>query len=171
VMKKLIKRQKGFTLIELLIVLAVLGILAAVVIPNVTGFLSRGKERAWSTDRQVLQTAVDAWRSDVGARSGNPWPILAGDASCLQNTPNVVPGTCNTYIDIGALATDNYLKGADAVKSADTTQNTSATNNPSGSYGWFLTDQGVVESCITTVGTGACDTPANGRGFQDGIYP
>ena len=50
--------EKGFTLIELLIVVAILGVLAAVVIPNVGRFIGRGEEEASDTEFSNLQTAV-----------------------------------------------------------------------------------------------------------------
>jgi len=63
----MIKTQKskrrgegGFTLIELLIVVAILGILAAVVIPNVGRFLGRGQEEARRTEFQNIGAAVTA---------------------------------------------------------------------------------------------------------------
>ena len=52
------KGQKGFTLIELLIVVAILGVLAAVVIPNVGRFIGRGEEEARETELSNIQTAV-----------------------------------------------------------------------------------------------------------------
>ena len=55
---KNVKRTQGFTLIELLIVIAIIGILAAVLIPNLLG----AQKRAYDTGAQAcgksLQTAL-----------------------------------------------------------------------------------------------------------------
>ena len=50
--------EKGFTLIELLIVVVIVGVLAAVVIPNVGRFLGRGEEEARKDERHNIQIAM-----------------------------------------------------------------------------------------------------------------
>ena len=59
-MLKKLNSEQGFTLTELLIVVAILGILAAVVLPNFTGLLGSSKTNAGSAELAIIQTAVDA---------------------------------------------------------------------------------------------------------------
>ena len=64
---------------------------------------------------------------------------------------NLTVGGCNPYLDIGVLATEGFLRSADTVKSAKTSLNTTATNDLSGSYGWFAGVGGLVDSYPTHV--------------------
>ena len=56
--------QKGFTLVELLIVVAILGALAAIVIPNVGRFIGQGEAEAKGTEFANIQSAVIAMMVD-----------------------------------------------------------------------------------------------------------
>ncbi len=79
-MKTPVRGEKGFTLIELLIVVAILGVLAAVVIPNVGRFIGRGETEAAETEFSNVQSAVIAMMTDNGIDT-LPNPVTAATSN------------------------------------------------------------------------------------------
>jgi general secretion pathway protein G len=60
-------RRKGFTLLEVLIVIVIIGLLAAVVVPNLVGVLGGGREDLTrSTVKSGLNGALDNFMASIG---------------------------------------------------------------------------------------------------------
>jgi type II secretion system protein G len=58
-------KRKGFTLIELLIVIAIIGIVAAIAIPNLITALQKGKQKATMGDMKSIGTAIESYITDL----------------------------------------------------------------------------------------------------------
>jgi type IV pilus assembly protein PilA len=65
-MKKLHVRKGGFTLIELMIVVAIIGILAAIAIPNFLRFQLKAKSSEGKTNLAAIRTAEQSYYSEFG---------------------------------------------------------------------------------------------------------
>ena len=59
-----LRSKKGFTLIELLIVVAIIGILAAIAIPQFAAYRMRGYNSAANSDVKNLKTSLEAFFTD-----------------------------------------------------------------------------------------------------------
>ncbi|RZF79164.1 type II secretion system protein GspG [Pseudoalteromonas sp. CO325X] len=60
------KKNLGFTLIELLIVMVILGLLASIVAPRMFSKVASAKDQVAGAQLQVLATALDSYRLDLG---------------------------------------------------------------------------------------------------------
>ena len=58
------RKNRGFTLIELLIVVAIIGIIAAIAIPNLLNAINRGRQKRSMADIRTIGTAVEAYAVD-----------------------------------------------------------------------------------------------------------
>ncbi|MCC5823527.1 MAG: prepilin-type N-terminal cleavage/methylation domain-containing protein [Phycisphaerales bacterium] len=81
---------KGFTLVEILIVVVILGILAAIVVPQFTNAANEARGGNVATQESTLQTQIELW----AAREGG-YPDLVGDGAAWDQ-----------------LVTNGYLKAA-----------------------------------------------------------
>ena len=76
------KSQKGFTLIELMIVVAIIGILAAIAIPNFVRFQLKAKTSEGKVNVAAIRTAEEAYFSEFGNYvAATPSPATNGGTS------------------------------------------------------------------------------------------
>ena len=82
-MEMMHRGEKGFTLIELLIVIAIVGIIAAVIIPNVGTFMGIGTLSAATSEAENVKTAALAYYGDH-----YEWP----ESTMAANLTNYIAG-------------------------------------------------------------------------------
>ena len=85
-----LRARVGFTLLELVVVIIVLGLLAAIVAPQILGRVSDARTTAAQTQVELFGTALDNYRLDNGA-----YPTTEQGLSALREKPTRAPVPTN----------------------------------------------------------------------------
>jgi prepilin-type N-terminal cleavage/methylation domain-containing protein len=91
-LQKLRRRQRGFTLIELLIVVAIIGIIAAMLVPNFLDALQKAKQKRSQADVRNWGTAAMTLTTDLasGGAAGQQWAVAPYSPATLAYLQSIL---------------------------------------------------------------------------------
>lgn len=121
---KIHRNQKGFTLIELMIVVAIIGILAAIAIPQFAAYRERGYIASMKADCNSIRTGEEAYFVDNNEYLAVT--IAAEATSALPGVPVLSDGNSAevTLLDIDGTATEVAADSAHFIVTVSSTKST-----------------------------------------------
>jgi prepilin-type N-terminal cleavage/methylation domain-containing protein len=102
-MKTKRNRSGGFTLIEIMIVVAIIGLLASIAVPNFTKARNMARQKACISNLQAIDGAIETWATDMNKAEGQP--VTYGDIRTFLKTPPVCPSGGSTFDDSYTITT------------------------------------------------------------------
>jgi type IV pilus assembly protein PilA len=108
--------QKGFTLIELMIVIAIIGILAAIAIPQFVSYRQKGYNTQAKGELKSFYTACQAYFADN--------PTATGDCTTTEVSATFIPSSAVTLVPAGGM----NMNGTTSTHSAGTSTYTIASS-------------------------------------------
>lgn len=110
------RRLEGYTLTEMLVVIAIIGLLAAVLAPNLIGNMGRAKARSARLQLETVSAGLEMHLADVGR-----YPTAEEGLDGLLTSPTDLLGWTGPYVRDGSLLRDpwgrplTYSPGEDAL--------------------------------------------------------
>jgi general secretion pathway protein G len=164
------RKNSGFTLIEILIVVIILGILAAIVIPQFTNASTEAKQSSMASQLQTLRSQIGTYVAQHGGTAPTLWAQLTEET----DSSGAVTAVANGYGPYFTNPVANPLVPT-ATSTVVTTTTTKAQSAPDGTAAWIynattgeihgvgpdpstagaymLTDDGVTKITAFTTGT------------------
>jgi len=107
-------RDDGYTLTEILVVMAIIGLLVAVLTPGLVGQLGRARAKSAQMQLETVAAAVEMFRSDV-----NRYPTDAEGLSSLLTEPGTVEGWTGPYLKSGKSLQDPWGRNLEYQMNSD----------------------------------------------------
>jgi general secretion pathway protein G len=95
--------DEGFTLLEMLVVLAIMGLLAAIIAPQVLKYLGTSRSQTAKVQIQNVDAALQLFRLDVGR-----FPTQEEGLGALVTAPSTAPGWNGPYLQKSAALNDPW---------------------------------------------------------------